>query len=188
MPSLDLLLYFQQHLSLQQQWYVNGTHYSRTLEAWLRNHDKFRKAIMPIFAKVRVCVYACVPYSTAQLVWLSAWWFAGASTGLHNRTLACLVLCDCCFVKNMPFEHRPTCVCPRPPAASAGVWPLRGSQVVCVLAPVLHGMQRAVQLQQGRGVGRGALPFCQASSQHSSSDSSSNSDRQQWQWCVDIAE
>lgn len=52
MPSLDLLLYFQQHLSLQQQWYVNGTHYSRTLEAWLRNHDKFRKAIMPIFAKV----------------------------------------------------------------------------------------------------------------------------------------
>jgi hypothetical protein len=32
--------------------YVNGSHYSRTLEAWLRNHDKFRKAIMPIFSQV----------------------------------------------------------------------------------------------------------------------------------------
>lgn len=52
MPSLDLLLYFQQHLALQDQWYVNGTHYSRTLEAWLVNHDRFRKAIMPLFAKV----------------------------------------------------------------------------------------------------------------------------------------
>lgn len=54
MPSLDLLLYFQQHLSLQDQWYVNGTHYSRTLEAWLVSHDRFRKAIMPLFAKVGV--------------------------------------------------------------------------------------------------------------------------------------
>jgi hypothetical protein len=52
MPSLDLLLYFQQHLALQDQWYVNGTHYSRTLEAWLVSHDRFRKAIMPLFAKV----------------------------------------------------------------------------------------------------------------------------------------
>ncbi|WIA30748.1 hypothetical protein OEZ86_000814 [Tetradesmus obliquus] len=51
MPSLDLLLYFQQHLALQQQWWVNGCHYSRTLEAWLVNQDKFRKAIMPIFAQ-----------------------------------------------------------------------------------------------------------------------------------------
>jgi cyclopropane-fatty-acyl-phospholipid synthase len=52
MPSLDLLLYFQQHLTLQQQWWVNGQHYSRTCEAWLANQDKFRKAILPIFAQV----------------------------------------------------------------------------------------------------------------------------------------
>lgn len=49
MPSLDLLLYFQQHLTLQDQWYVNGTHYSKTLEAWLGNQDRNRQHIMGIF-------------------------------------------------------------------------------------------------------------------------------------------
>ncbi|KAF8068348.1 (S)-coclaurine N-methyltransferase [Scenedesmus sp. PABB004] len=51
MPSLDLLLYFQAHLTLQQQWWVNGANYSATCEAWLANQDRQRKAIMPIFAK-----------------------------------------------------------------------------------------------------------------------------------------
>lgn len=49
MPSLDLLLYFQEHLAIERQWYVNGTHYSRTLETWLRNQDSHRGEIMPIF-------------------------------------------------------------------------------------------------------------------------------------------
>jgi hypothetical protein len=31
--------------------YVNGSHYSRTLEAWLRNQDNARAAILPIFEK-----------------------------------------------------------------------------------------------------------------------------------------
>eukprot|EP00879_Flechtneria_rotunda_P012911 GHRR01013484.1.p1 GENE.GHRR01013484.1~~GHRR01013484.1.p1 ORF type:complete len:380 (+),score=109.41 GHRR01013484.1:212-1351(+) len=52
MPSLDLLLYFQHHLSLQQQWWVNGRHYSATLEAWLAKQDRLKGAIMPIFAQV----------------------------------------------------------------------------------------------------------------------------------------
>jgi cyclopropane fatty-acyl-phospholipid synthase-like methyltransferase len=51
MPSLDLLLYFQQHLSLTNMWWVNGQHYSRTLEAWLVKHDAARRQIMPIFVQ-----------------------------------------------------------------------------------------------------------------------------------------
>lgn len=31
--------------------YVNGVHYSRTLEAWLQNQDNARAEIMPIFEK-----------------------------------------------------------------------------------------------------------------------------------------
>lgn len=52
MPSLDLFLYFQQHLAVQSVSYVNGVHYSRTLEQWLQKQDRTEKELMPIF-KVR---------------------------------------------------------------------------------------------------------------------------------------
>ncbi|KAJ3851287.1 S-adenosyl-L-methionine-dependent methyltransferase [Lentinula lateritia] len=40
MPSHDLLLYFQDDLTLVRSWYLSGTHYSRTLEAWLKLQDQ----------------------------------------------------------------------------------------------------------------------------------------------------
>ena len=49
MPSMDLLLHFQDDLSIQNEWYVNGMHYSKTLEDWLVLHDKAQKQIMPLF-------------------------------------------------------------------------------------------------------------------------------------------
>ncbi|KAK7473175.1 hypothetical protein VKT23_001274 [Stygiomarasmius scandens] len=44
MPSHDLLLYFQDDLTLVRSWYLSGTHYSRTLEAWLKLQDQNAKA------------------------------------------------------------------------------------------------------------------------------------------------
>ncbi|EKM54189.1 uncharacterized protein PHACADRAFT_257858 [Phanerochaete carnosa HHB-10118-sp] len=40
MPSHDLLLYFQDDLSLVRSWWINGQHYSRTLEDWLKQQDR----------------------------------------------------------------------------------------------------------------------------------------------------
>lgn len=48
MPSDDLLSYFQDQLKLEQQWQVDGTHYQKTSEAWLKNMDKNKDLIMPI--------------------------------------------------------------------------------------------------------------------------------------------
>jgi cyclopropane-fatty-acyl-phospholipid synthase len=39
MPSHDLLLRFQEHLVVQDRWAVPGTHYARTLRAWLDRLD-----------------------------------------------------------------------------------------------------------------------------------------------------
>ncbi|MDR3715051.1 MAG: cyclopropane-fatty-acyl-phospholipid synthase [Puia sp.] len=52
MPSDHLLLYFKEDMNIEQHWHVNGLHYSRTAEAWLRNMDGRRKDILQLFEEV----------------------------------------------------------------------------------------------------------------------------------------
>ncbi|HZZ19866.1 MAG TPA: cyclopropane-fatty-acyl-phospholipid synthase family protein [Opitutaceae bacterium] len=49
MPSHELLMQFQERLSLVSDWKVNGSHYQKTAEHWLRNMDSNRDEIMPLF-------------------------------------------------------------------------------------------------------------------------------------------
>lgn len=51
MPSVDTFAKVQNHLRIEQQWEVNGTHYARTAEAWLDNLDEHRDAVMKIFSE-----------------------------------------------------------------------------------------------------------------------------------------
>jgi cyclopropane-fatty-acyl-phospholipid synthase len=51
MPSEDLLLHFQRDVVLEARWRVDGTHYERTAEAWLRRIDEQREAVVSVFAR-----------------------------------------------------------------------------------------------------------------------------------------
>lgn len=82
MPSHDLFLHFQQHVVLENIWWVNGTHYAKTCEDWLKKQDKLnaggksiealrkdaqQKGIDPLegektFYKFRVFYLACAEF------------------------------------------------------------------------------------------------------------------------------
>lgn len=47
-PSYDMLLYFQKDLIVEDLWYINGNHYSRTLEDWLKRMDSNKDTIKTI--------------------------------------------------------------------------------------------------------------------------------------------
>ena len=48
MPADHLLFYFNDHLRVEEHWRVNGRHYQRTCDDWLKLQDARREQIMPI--------------------------------------------------------------------------------------------------------------------------------------------
>ena len=51
MPSDDLPLFFQDHLSIVSRWRWNGEHYAQTSNAWLDNMDRRRSEVIPVLAE-----------------------------------------------------------------------------------------------------------------------------------------
>ena len=49
MPSNHLLFNFQDDMVINRHWIVNGIHYAKTSEAWLKNMDRNKAAIIPLF-------------------------------------------------------------------------------------------------------------------------------------------
>ncbi len=52
MPSDDLLLYFQDDVSIVDHWVISGRHYRKTLEAWLARMDEGRQEALPLLSHV----------------------------------------------------------------------------------------------------------------------------------------
>lgn len=49
MPSEHLFDHFQDHLSIEKRWHMNGVHYQKTAEAWLTRMDSKKSEILSIF-------------------------------------------------------------------------------------------------------------------------------------------
>ncbi|MEW6168649.1 MAG: class I SAM-dependent methyltransferase [Pseudomonadota bacterium] len=64
MPSENLLLSFQDHLRLQQQWWVGGTHYARTANHWLAGMDANRAPILDVLRD---------GYGPDAAIWFQRW-------------------------------------------------------------------------------------------------------------------
>ncbi len=49
MPSYELFLHYQQDLQLDKRWWLNGTHYEKTSNAWLDKLDANREDMLSLF-------------------------------------------------------------------------------------------------------------------------------------------
>jgi cyclopropane-fatty-acyl-phospholipid synthase len=72
MPAADTLLWFQQHLRIEQRWQMDGSHYQRTADHWLQRQDSNREAVMGVLQHA---------YGAQAALWYQRWrmfWMACA--------------------------------------------------------------------------------------------------------------
>jgi cyclopropane-fatty-acyl-phospholipid synthase len=50
MPSDSLLLYFQRHVEVRDHWFLDGTHYQKTADAWLEKMDANHERVLAVFS------------------------------------------------------------------------------------------------------------------------------------------
>ena len=80
MPSDDLLLHFQSDLRVVDHWQLDGTHYERTLRAWLENLDRHEAAARAIMAQV----YGKANETRWLVNWRLFFLICGEVWGLHS--------------------------------------------------------------------------------------------------------
>ena len=71
MPSPDYLPKATDKLVVDEEWIVNGWHYSKTLEAWLGRQDNAQSEILPWFAKTYGPENAKVWFQRWRMFWMA---------------------------------------------------------------------------------------------------------------------
>ncbi|KAK0635488.1 cyclopropane-fatty-acyl-phospholipid synthase [Bombardia bombarda] len=71
MISADLLLYFQKDLTVVNHWWVNGQHYSKSLEHWLSKMTANKKSIWPSLVETYGEKNAATWYSRWEIFYLA---------------------------------------------------------------------------------------------------------------------
>jgi cyclopropane-fatty-acyl-phospholipid synthase len=71
MPATDTLQWFQDDLRIERSWLVEGTHYQRTAEAWLANHDSHRERVLGVLREAYGAEAALLWNQRWRMFWMS---------------------------------------------------------------------------------------------------------------------
>ena len=71
MPAFDTLLHFQEDLSLQTRWFVDGTHYARTANHWLARQDAHRQPVQEVLAATYGAEHAALWQQRWRMFWMA---------------------------------------------------------------------------------------------------------------------
>ena len=71
MPSTETLLRFQEHVQIEARWLLDGTHYRRTAEHWLANHDARREAVMATLRRAYGAAGAALWNQRWRMFWMA---------------------------------------------------------------------------------------------------------------------
>lgn len=71
MPAADTLLWFQRDLAIEQRWLMSGHHYRDTANAWLRNHDQNRDAVIDVLESTYGIACAKLWHQRWRMFWMA---------------------------------------------------------------------------------------------------------------------
>jgi cyclopropane-fatty-acyl-phospholipid synthase len=71
MPAADTLLHLQDDLDIEQRWLLPGTHYEKTANAWLQNHDGNRDEVLRLLRSLHGPANVNVGYQRWRMFWMA---------------------------------------------------------------------------------------------------------------------
>lgn len=71
MPAFDTFRHFDQHLKIEADWRVPGTHYEKTSNHWLENTDKNKAHVMKVFAECYGAEHAAVWFQRWRMFYMA---------------------------------------------------------------------------------------------------------------------